>query len=59
MHGPESDGVEPHLEHRRARGLRDLQLDRDVARHDLVALAAEEERIDVDVDRLSADVPGP
>ena len=54
MHAPAQMDVEPHVEDRRARCLRQLQLDGDRRRGRLVALPAEHERLELDVERLAS-----
>jgi hypothetical protein len=51
--------AEPEIEHRRSRRLRDLQLDGNRRGDGLVALTAEHERLDLDVERLLPHFPRP
>ena len=53
MHAPAQVRLEPHVEHRRAGRLRDLELDGNRRRRRLVALPAEDERLEDDVERLA------
>ncbi len=51
--------MEPKIEHRRAGRLRDLDVDGRRLGMSFVALTAEQERIELDVDSLAAHLAGP